>query len=424
MTDEPTGARGKAQSGAAGTSAPRRDASATDTPTAAAPWPLDPAVVFLNHGSFGSCPQPVLDYQQALRARLERQPVQFFVRDLEGLLDEARAALGTFLGAPADDLAWVPNATTGVNAVLRSLPLEPGDELLVTDHEYNACRNALDFVAARAGAKVVVAPLPFPIAEADEAIDGFLARVTDRTRLALIDHVTSQTGLVLPIARIVAALRDRGVETLVDGAHAPGMLPLDLAGLGAAWYTGNCHKWLCAPKGAGFLYVRPDLQSTVRPVTISHGANATRRDRSRFLLEFDWTGTGDPTAILAVPEALRFMGRLLPGGWPALRRHNRTLVLQGRDALGAALGLTAPCPDDMIGSLSSLPLPAGDGAPPGSALYTDPLQDRLLEDYAIEVPIVPWPAPPQRLLRISAQIYNRPEDYRRLADALQDLFDL
>jgi isopenicillin-N epimerase len=380
--------------------------------------------VFLNHGSFGACPQPVLDYQLAMRARLERQPVQFFVRDLEGLLDEARATLGAFLGAPAEDLAWVPNATTGVNAVLRSLALEPDDELLVTDHEYNACRNALDYVAARAGAKVVLATLPFPIADAETAVDAILGRVTDRTRLALIDHVTSQTGLVLPIARIVTALRERGVETLVDGAHAPGMLPLDLAGLGAGWYTGNCHKWLCAPKGAGFLYVRPDLQSAVRPVTISHGANATRGDRSRFLLEFDWTGTGDPTAVLAVPEALRFMGGLLPGGWPALREHNRALVLEGRTTLCAALGLTPPCPDDMIGSLCSLPLPDGDGAPPESALYTDPLQDRLLEDFAIEVPIVPWPAPPQRLLRISAQVYNRPADYRRLAAALRTLLGL
>ena len=354
--------------GPRGAGNPRRDESAIDTRAVADPWLLDPDVVFLNHGSFGACPQPVLDYQQAMRARLERQPVQFFVRDLEDLLDEARAALGAFLGAPAQDLAWVPNATTGVNAVLRSLALEPGDELLVIDHEYNACRNTLDFVAARAGARVVVVPLPFPIADPETAVAAILARVSDRTRLALIDHVTSQTGLVLPIARIVAALRDRGVETLVDGAHAPGMLPLDLSGLGAAWYTGNCHKWLCAPKGAGFLYVRPDLQSTVRPVTISHGANATRRDRSRFLLEFDWTGTGDPTAILAVPEALRFMGGLLAGGWPALREHNRTLVLEGRDMLCASLGIEPPCPDDMIGSLSSLPLPDGDGAPPELSL--------------------------------------------------------
>jgi isopenicillin-N epimerase len=384
-------------------------------------WLLDPDVAFLNHGSFGACPRPVLEYQAELRARLERQPVQFFVRDLEGLLDEARAALAGFLGAKPADLAWVANATTGVNAVLRSLALEPGDELLTTDHEYNACRNVLEFVAERAGARVVVAALPFPIAGPEEALAAILARVTPRTRLALIDHVTSQTGLVLPVGRIVAALRERGVETLVDGAHAPGMLPLELTALGAGYYTGNCHKWLCAPKGAAFLYVRPDLQPGVRPAAISHGANSLRRDRSRFLLEFDWVGTGDPTACLAVPEALRFMGGLLPGGWAALRRHNQARVLEGRDLLCRALDVAPPCPDEMIGSLASLPLPDGDGAPPPSALYADPLQDRLLAEYGIEVPVIPWPAPPRRLVRISAQIYNRRGDYRRLAEALRAL---
>jgi isopenicillin-N epimerase len=384
-------------------------------------WLLDPDVVFLNHGSFGACPRPVLEYQTELRARIERQPVRFFVRDLEGLLDEARAVLADFLGAAPDDLAWVANATTGVNAVLRSLELAPGDELLTTDHEYNACRNALEFVAGRWGARVVVAALPFPIAGPDEALAAILARVTPRTRLALIDHVTSQTGLVLPAGEIVATLRERGVETLVDGAHAPGMLPLALDTLGAGYYTGNCHKWLCAPKGAAFLHVRRDLQPTVRPAVISHGANSPRRDRSRFLLEFDWVGTGDPTACLALPEALRFMGELLPGGWAALRRHNRARTLEGRDLLCRALDVAPPCPDEMIGSLASLPLPDGDGAPPSSALYADPLQDRLLEDFRIEVPVIPWPAPPRRLIRISAQLYNRPGDYRRLADALRAL---
>jgi isopenicillin-N epimerase len=381
-------------------------------------WLLDSDVVFLNHGSFGACPRAVLETQRALQERLERQPVQFFVRDLEGLLDEARAALGEFLGAAPEDLAWVANATTGVNAVLRAMDLAPGDELLTTDHEYNACRNVLDFVAARAGARVVVASLPFPSAGPDEALAAITACATARTRLALIDHVTSQTGLVLPIERIVRALGERGIETMVDGAHAPGMLPLRLADLGAGYYTGNCHKWLCAPKGAAFLHVRRDLQPTVRPTTISHGANSPRRDRSRFLLEFDWVGTDDPTACLAVPEALRFMGTLLPGGWDALRRHNRALVLAGRDLLCRALAIAPPCPDEMIGSLASLPLPDGDGAPPTSALYADPLQDRLLAEARIEVPVIPWPQPPRRLLRISAQAYNVPADYRRLAEAL------
>jgi isopenicillin-N epimerase len=386
-----------------------------------AQWALDPSVIFLNHGSFGACPIPVLQYQAELRQRMERQPVQFFVRDLEGLLDEARAALGEFLLAPADDLAWVSNATTAVNAVLRSLRFQPGDELLTTDHEYNACRNVLDFVARRAGARVVVASLPFPIAGPEQVIQAVMDRVTERTRIALLDHVTSQTGLVLPMAAIVRELRERGVETLVDAAHAPGMLPLNVAAMGAAWYTGNCHKWLCAPKGAAFLYTRPDMQAQTRPAVISHGANSPRTDRSRYRVEFDWMGTDDPTAILSVPEAIRFMGRLMPGGWAAVRETNRQLALRGRDVLCNTLGIDPPCPDEMIGSLASLPLPDGDGRLSSSPLYADPLQDLLLERFQIEVPVIPWPAPPRRLIRISGQVYNRDGDYEALGRALRSL---
>ena len=347
--------------------------------------------------------------------------MRFFVRDLEGLLDEARISLGDFLGAPAPDLAWIPNATTAVNAVLRSLHFEPGDELLTTDHEYNACRNVLDFVAGRAGARVVVAHLPFPVTDPEQVLDAVLGRVTARTRIALLDHVTSQTALVLPIGPLVRELRARGVETLVDGAHAPGMLPLDLAAIGAAWYTGNCHKWVCAPKGAAFLYTRPDMQQRTRPAVISHGANSTRTGRSRYLIEFDWMGTDDPTAILSVPEAIRFMSQLMPGGWAAIRETNHQLALRGRDVLCEVLGVDAPCPDEMIGSLASLPLPDGDGGPSSSPLYADPLQDLLLEQFHIEVPVIPWPAPPKRLIRVSGQVYNCDGDYEKLGHALRAL---
>ncbi len=384
-------------------------------------WLLDPSVIFLNHGSFGACPIPVLEYQAELRSRLERQPVQFYVRDLEPMLDEARAALGEFIGSPAQDIAWVPNATTAVNSVLRSLSFEPGDELLVTDHEYNACRNVLDFVAEQSGARVVVAHLPFPVSGPAQVIEAVMERVTDRTRLALLDHITSQTALVLPIRLLVERLKDRGVETLVDAAHAPGMLRLDVQAIGAAWYTGNCHKWICAPKGAGFLYTRPDLQAKTRPAVISHGANSPRTDRSRYLIEFDWTGTDDPTPMLCVPEAIRFMGELLPGGWEAIRSNNHQMALRGRNVLRRALGVEPPCPDEMIGSIASLPLPDGSGEISNSPLYADPLQDELLEQFGIEVPVIPWPAPPQRLLRVSGQVYNQDGDYEALGRALRTL---
>lgn len=384
-------------------------------------WRLDPEAVFLNHGSFGSCPVRVLEFQQALRDRLERQPVKFFVRDLEGLLDQARAQLAQFVGAAPEGLVFIANATAGVNTVLRSLDWSAGDELLVTNHEYNACRNALDHVAGRSGAKVVEVRIPFPLSSAEEIVEAVCGAVTTRTRLALLDHVTSQTGLVLPIRRLVQELAERGVETLVDGAHAPGMVPLKLSELGAAYYTGNCHKWLCAPKGAAFLHVRDDRQTSIRPLSISHGANSPRLDRSRYLIEFGWTGTLDPTAFLAVPEALRYMGSLLPGGWSELMRRNRELVLWGREILCAALQIPPPCPPELIGALASVPVPDGAAEPSTSPLYMDPWQEVLWAKHSIEVPIIPWPAPPKRLLRISAQAYNDVAQYRLLAQTVRGL---
>jgi isopenicillin-N epimerase len=380
-------------------------------------WTLDPDITFLNHGSFGATPRAVLAKQDELRAQMEREPVRFFIRELEPLLDAARAELAAFVGADPADLVFVPNATAGVNAVLRSLDLDKHDELLVTSHEYPASRNALEFVAGVEGSKVVHVELPFPIASADEVVQRVLDRVTDRTRLLLIDHVTSATALIFPIERIIAELNARGIDTLVDGAHAPGMLPLDLRTLGAAYYTANLHKWICAPKGAAFLYVRRNRQYAIRPVSISHGASADTDRRSRFHNEFAWTGTDDPTPFLCVPDALRFLPSLAGGGWPEVMRRNHELALRGRDAICETLGIAPPAPDDMLGSMAAIPLPDGttENVP---MLYGDPLQDQLLFEDRIEVPINHWPAPPKRVLRISAQLYNTIDDYRQLADAL------
>jgi len=388
-------------------------------------WSLEPGLAFLNHGSFGATPRPVLEAQRAWQTRIEAEPVRFFSRDLSGLLDEARGELATFIDADSEDLAFVPNATTGFNTVLQALRFSPGDELLTTDHAYNAAKNAMERVAAQSRARVVIAPVPFPLSSADAIVDAVLAHATSRTRLALLDHVTSPTAVIFPIGHLVSELASRGVDTLVDGAHGPGMLDLHVAQLGAAYYTGNLHKWVSAPKGAGFLWIRRDRRDAIRPLVISHGANAPGGERTRFRMEFDWTGTADPSAYLSVPEAIRFGASLLPGGWPALRARNHALTLVGRDLVCRALDVPLPISDELLGSMASIPLPGTrtGGQVQGIDLYGDPVHDALLEEYAIQVVTTPWPQRPdggpwQRLLRLSAAAYNDVEDYERLAAAL------
>jgi isopenicillin-N epimerase len=382
-------------------------------------WLLDPEIIYLSHGAFGACPRHVMATQNEWHERLEREPMEFLVRELEMHVDAARQALAQLIGADTADVVFLQNATTGVNTVLRSLPLQPGDELLMTDYAYNACRNAVDFAAERARVSVVVAKMPFPFRTADEIISPILERVTARTRLAFIDHVTSQTGMVMPIERLVSELKQHGVDTLVDGAHAPGMVELNLNKLGAAYYTGNCHKWLCSPRGAAFLHVARDRQKLIRPLSISHGANSARQDRSRFLVEFGWQGTWNPSACLTVPEAIRYVGALLPGGWPEIMARNRALALAARKLLCTALKTSEPCPEEFIGSLAAIPLPdAPPDALPRLPVNEYPLQDALRIKHKIEVPIISWPAPPKRVLRVSAQLYNSLPQYERLAEAM------
>ena len=370
-------------------------------------WALDPDVIFLNHGSFGATPRVVLEKQADFRARLERQPVRFMMRELEPLLDSARTELAAFVGADCHDVAFVQNATTGINAVLRSLDLRAGDELITTTHEYNACRNALDYVAERAGARVVAVDIPLPVRSEDDVISLIVGAITSRTRLILVDHVTSPTALVMPIARIVREAKS--VPVLIDGAHGPGQVEVDLSALGASYYAANCHKWMCAPKGCAMLWVRRDLQASVRPAVISHGANSTRTDRSRFLLEFDWTGTHDPTAWLCVSDAIRTVGSLVPGGWPEVRERNHALALEARRVLLDALGGEPLCPESMLGSMAAVSISDGPME----------LGDELLDKHGIEVPIVPFPCTPKRLVRVSAYLYNSREEYAYLAGALR-----
>jgi isopenicillin-N epimerase len=376
--------------------------------------------VFLNHGSFGACPKPILDLQTALRRQMEAEPVQFLWRRYEERLEPARQTLARFVGSPARDLTFVTNTTTGINAVLRSLALRPGDALLTTSLDYNACHNVLVEVTRRARARLIVVRLPFPVRGPDDIVSAVLRALTARTQLAMLDHVTSDSALVLPIARLVRELEARGVPTLVDGAHAPGMVPLNLARLRPAYYTGNLHKWVCAPKGAAFLWAREDLQDDLQPTIISHGNNRRRSGFTPFQDRFDWPGTFDPTAWMCVGEAIRWMGSLLPGGWPEVRARNHALAVQARTLLCARWNVEAPCPPTMLGSMAAVPLPARlQARPPNGKIDADQL--RLYDEVGLEVPFSRFGSPPVRYLRVSAQLYNTIHQYHRLARAVETL---
>jgi isopenicillin-N epimerase len=369
---------------------------------------LQADAVFLNHGSFGLTPRAVLAAQAALRAEMESQPVRFLARQrLQPRLREVAQQLASLLGADGEDLAFVDNATTGVNAVLRSLDLKPGDEILVTDHTYGAVRNAARYVCARSGARMVEVRLPFPTGGADAIVDAIAAALSERTRLAVLDLVTSVSALVMPVARLAAACRAAGARVLVDAAHAPGMLDLDVTALGADWVSGNVHKWLFAPKGCGFLWARKEVQGDLHPTVISHGF------LQGFTSEFDWTGTRDPTGWLAIPAALAFYRSMGDG---ALRARNHGLAVTASALLAQRLGTETGAPEDMLGAMAVIRLP---GQRPATAEAAHALNNELWERHRIEVPVMPIGA--HLWLRISAQIYNELTDYEQLAAAVGKL---
>jgi len=366
-------------------------------------WALDPDFLTVNHGSYGATPLTVLAEQDRWRKRMEAQPTRFFSQEMRGALREAAARLGRFVGAEGDDIAFVPNATTGCNAVLRSLRFGPDDEILHVSHVYNAVRNTMLHVAGWAGAKVVAAEIPFPQPDQATILRNIEQAITKRTKIAVFDHITSPSGLVLPIAEMIAMCRAAGVPVLVDGAHGPGQVPLDLPKLGADWYVGNCHKWLSAPKGSGFLYARPDRRADLHPVTISHGY------RDGFTQEFDWTGTVDPSAYLAVPAAIAFFERL---GGRALMERNRRLVADAARLLATRLGTEVGAGMEMTGSMALVRLPIEFEA-------TRPQSDKVREALraaGADSPVHPLAG--RVWLRLSAYAYNELGDYERLADML------
>jgi isopenicillin-N epimerase len=391
-------------------------------------WALDPSIVYLNHGSFGACPVQVLDEQVRLRTQMEAEAVRFFIEQYTPLLDASRDELARFVGCSAEDLVFVPNATTGVATCLEHLApaLRPGDEILAGMHEYPACMNNLRRTAARTGARVVTATIPFPARSPEEIAEAIGSMATPRTRVALLSHITSPSALVLPLERIVPALESRGIAVIVDGAHAPGQVStLNLGALGASFYTANCHKWVCSPKGSALLHVRRDRQEGFRPLVLSNSAERPRPGRKHLLTEFDYVGTTDVTAWMCVGAAVGTMGSMVPGGWPEVMRRNHSLALHGRELLCRALGVEAPAPAEMLASMATLFLPEH---PPERLArlaqrptrYHDALQDALVDRHGIQVPVWSAPGDPRRLIRISAQLYNSPAEYEYLSEALAE----
>ena len=375
----------------------------------------------LNHGLFGACPQVVLQRQCELRRQMEARPVQFLVRQMPELLDAARVRLAQTVGADPQDLVFVPNATAGVNSVLRSLRCGSRDEILVTAHGYNACNNVARYVAQQSRATLVVVEIPSPVESPQQIVDVVMSHAGPRTRIALLDHISSPSAVVFPIEKLVERLHQQGIETLIDGAHAPGMVPLDVRRIGPTYYTGNCHKWLCTPRGAGFLYVRRDRQEEILPPVISHGYNRPRPGYSRFQDLFDWPGTCDPTAWFCVAAAIDFLDGLLPGGLNALAQRNHRYAVAAQSLLVKELDARALCPPEMLGSMAAVEL-GDDPDPPAEFVDQQRLNQDLFVRFGIEVPVYYFPAVPRVVLRVSAQAYNEPGHYQRLVEAVRELW--
>lgn len=371
-------------------------------------WMLRQDIAFLNHGSFGAVPRAVYEEQDRIRRQFEAEPIELLGRRCDELLAAVRVEVASFVGADASRLALVSNATEGINAVLRSLDLRPGDELLTTNHVYNAVRQAMKYVARQAGAHYREALLPMPLGGPGDVIDVIAGALTPRTRLLVIDHVTSPTALIFPVRDIVELCRARGVDVLIDGAHAPGMVELDVESLGAAYYAGNLHKWFCAPKGSAFLHIRADRLAGVHPCVISH-----RLDEG-FEKEFAWTGTRDISAFLATPRAIGFLREL---GLERIMRHNHELACWGRQYLCRRWDTEPLCPATMLGSMATLvPPPAIQRL---SQAQWETAQRRLYHEHRVEAPLVQFDG--RVFVRIACQAYNTPEDIERLGEAVGEM---
>ena len=367
----------------------------------------DPSITFLNHGSFGSCPKPVLEYQRRWQDTIEARPIEMLGRRSDEMLNDAKAVVGPFLGMKTTDFGFVTNATDAVNAIVKSLEFGKGDELLATSHVYGAVRKTLWHVADRSGATVVEADVRVPVTTPAEIVAAIEARITPRTKLLVLEHVTSPTALLFPAREIISLCTSRGVDVLVDGAHAPGMIELDIDSLGATYYVANLHKWVCAPKGAGFIWVTPGMQARIHPLVTSHHYG------EGFLEEFSWQGTRDFTPWIASGEAIRYLGQF---DWNRIRTHNHAMAAWAQQLLCAMWDVEplSPLDGSMLGSMVTVRLPKQDAV---KKLKTfDRLGAKLFDEHKIEVPIVDWGG--HWHVRCSCQVYNKPADYEKLGNAV------
>ena len=367
---------------------------------------LRPDVVFLNHGSFGACPQPVFEAYQRWQLELERQPVAFF-QSRTRLLPEARAALAEHVGCARDDLVFIPNATTGISAVARSLSLAEGQEVLATDHEYGACDRAWQLACRRSGAKYVKVSVPLPVRSQEEVVEAIWQGVTPRTRVLFLSHITSPTALIFPVRALARRARAAGILTVIDGAHAPGQVDVRLEELGADFYAGNCHKWLCAPKGSGFLHARKEHQAGLVPPITSWGHVVEAGRPNPFVDEFEWQGTRDIAAYLSVPAAIEYQRAR---DWPSVRRRCHRIASGVRARLLELYGLEPFTPDseEFYAQMVAVPLPACDA---------QSVKKRLLEEFNVEIPILSWQG--RQLVRVSVQAYTSQRDLDVLVRALE-----
>jgi isopenicillin-N epimerase len=384
---------------------------------------LDPEVIFLNHGSFGACPKPVFDIYQNWQQELEHQPVEFLGRRATDLLAKSRISLADYLGAEADEIVYFPNPTTAINMVARNLDLGPGDEVLATDHEYGAMDRTWRFICQRRGAKYIRQAIPLPVSEPEVLVEQVWSGVTSQTRVIFISHITSPTALTFPVAAICQRARQQGLISIVDGAHAPGQLPINLTELGADIYTGACHKWLMAPKGAAFLYARREIQPWLMPLVVSWGYESEHPSGSQFIDYHEWQGTRDLSAFLTVPAAIEFQAKY---DWHEVGEKCHDLAMETRRRINQLTGLPPICPDEMdldrIGyrwyqQMFSTLLPDGVDA--------ERLKKTLYDIDHIEVPVIHWND--HKLVRVSIQAYNPQQDcdslYLAIADFLMHLPD-